>query len=69
MYITIMRSAYDPLVDQVFPHAYRYESGTMVPGEMPGLGVDYDEKLAAGYPYRPAHLPVNRKEDGTLWNW
>ncbi len=60
---------HDPLVDQVFPHAYQYQSGTMVPGEMPGLGVDYDEKLAAQYPYRPAYLPVNRKEDGTLWNW
>ncbi|MCY3816378.1 MAG: bifunctional D-altronate/D-mannonate dehydratase, partial [Gammaproteobacteria bacterium] len=39
------------------------------PGETPGHGVDIDEKLAAEFPYRPASLPVNRLEDGTLWNW
>ena len=39
------------------------------PGEAPGHGVDIDETLAARYPYRPAYLPVNRLEDGTLWHW
>jgi len=31
--------------------------------------VDIDEALAARYPYKPSALPVNRLEDGTLWNW
>ena len=55
--------------DAVFPRAWRFEDGYLHPGEAPGHGVDIDEKLAAKYPYRPASLPVNRLEDGTLWNW
>jgi mannonate dehydratase len=41
----------------------------MHPGDRPGLGIEFDEKLAAKYPYDPAYLPVARLEDGTLWNW
>ena len=55
--------------DAVFPHAYSFANGDLHPGEAPGIGVDIDETLAARYPYRPAQLPVNRLEDGTLFNW
>lgn len=55
--------------DAVFPHAYTFSNGMLHPGEAPGHGVDIDEKLAAKYPYKPACLPVNRLEDGTLYNW
>lgn len=55
--------------DAVFPHAYTFSKGELHPGEAPGHGVDIDEALAAKYPYRPASLPVNRLEDGTLFNW
>ena len=55
--------------DEVFPHTYRFESGYLLPSEEPGLGVTIDEELAAKYPYRPASLPVNRLEDGTMHNW
>jgi mannonate dehydratase len=55
--------------DAVFPHAYGFDNGYMQPGDAPGHGVDIDEKLAARYPYRPAALPVNRLEDGSMWNW
>ncbi len=58
-----------PETDKVFPHAYTFERGTMHPGDAPGLGVDIDEAEAARYPYRRAFLPVNRLEDGTLFNW
>ena len=54
---------------EVFPHAYRFDDGYFTPGETQGHGVDIDEKLAAKYPYKRAMLPVNRLEDGTLWNW
>jgi mannonate dehydratase len=53
----------------VFPHAYTYADGMMYPGEVPGHGVDINEALAAKYPYERAYLPVNRKLDGTLWDW
>lgn len=58
-----------PETDAVFPHAYYFENGYLHPGEVPGHGVDIDEALAARYPYRRASLPVNRLEDGTMWNW
>jgi mannonate dehydratase len=55
--------------DAVFPHVYTFRSGMMHPGDQPGLGVDIDETLAARYEYKRAFLPVNRLEDGTLFNW
>jgi mannonate dehydratase len=55
--------------DEVFPHTYRFDDGYLHPSEEPGLGVDVDEELAALYPYRPAALPVNRLEDGTMHSW
>ncbi|WP_127502731.1 D-mannonate dehydratase ManD [Actinoplanes solisilvae] len=55
--------------DRVFPHGYHFADGLLHPSEEPGLGVDIDEELAARYPYRPASLPVNRLEDGTLHSW
>lgn len=57
------------LVDEVFPHAYRFDDGYFTPGEVAGHGVEIDEKLAAKYPYARACLPINRLQDGTLWNW
>lgn len=55
--------------DAVFPHAYRFADGDLHPGEAVGHGVEIDEALAAQFPYRPASLPVNRLEDGTMHNW
>lgn len=55
--------------DEVFPHAYSFDKGFMYPGDTPGHGVDIDEELAAKYPYQRAYLPVNRLQDGTMWNW
>jgi mannonate dehydratase len=55
--------------DEVFPHAYTFKDGHFDPGDAPGHGVDIDEKLGAKFPYQRAYLPVNRKLDGTLWNW
>ncbi len=55
--------------DAVFPHHYSFADGYMHPGDAPGLGVDLDEKLAAKFPYERAYLPVNRKLDGTLFDW
>ena len=55
--------------DEVFPHAYSFNAGFLYPGDRPGLGVDYDEELAAKFPYERAYLPVNRKLDGTMFNW
>jgi mannonate dehydratase len=58
-----------PETDRVFPHAYRFANGSLDPGDLPGLGVDIDEALAAQFPYQRAYLPINRKLDGTLHSW
>jgi mannonate dehydratase len=55
--------------DAVFPHHYGFDAGFMHPGEAAGLGVDIDEAAAAKFPYRRAYLPVNRLEDGSMFNW
>ena len=55
--------------DRVFPHAYRLADGMLHPGDEPGLGVDIDRELAAGFPYEAAFLPVNRRVDGTVHSW
>ncbi|MGA9980125.1 MAG: D-mannonate dehydratase ManD [Candidatus Sulfotelmatobacter sp.] len=60
---------HSPQTDEVFPHAYFFKDGCLHPGDAPGLGVEYDEKVAGQYPYERAYLPVNRKLDGTMFNW
>ena len=55
--------------DEVFSHAYYFKDGYLHPGDVPGLGVDFNEELAKRFPYKRAYLPVNRKLDGTMFNW
>jgi len=57
------------MVHEVFSINYRYDDGYMFIDDSPGIGVDIDEKKAAGYPYEMASLPVNRKTDGTIFYW
>jgi mannonate dehydratase len=58
-----------PEADDVFPHTYAFSEGYLRPGDGPGLGVDFNEKLAEKFPYERAYLPINRKLDGTMFNW
>jgi mannonate dehydratase len=58
-----------PETDAVFPHAYTFADGMMHPGNAPGLGVEIDEVLAGKHEYKRAFLPINRLEDGTIFNW
>ncbi|MEO7007426.1 MAG: D-mannonate dehydratase ManD [Terrimesophilobacter sp.] len=54
----------------VFRTSYTFEGGLLNPGENPGLGVEYDEVLAAKFEYAPAYLPVNRlRIDGSMHDW
>ena len=55
--------------DDVFRSSVRFEGGLLVPGEGPGLGVDYDDEVAAGHPYAAAYLPINRLSDGSMHDW
>ena len=57
------------IVNEVFRVNYRFEDGFLTIDDTPGLGVDIDEIAAAKFPYAMARLPVNRKTDGTMFNW
>jgi mannonate dehydratase len=57
------------IVSEVFSTNYRLEDGYLKIDESPGIGVDIDEKAAKKFPYAMARLPVNRKTDGTMFNW
>ena len=48
--------------DAVFPHAYRFESGMMYPGDGPGLGVDY-RRSAGGTVSLRARVPAGQPDD------
>ncbi|MEN2739866.1 D-mannonate dehydratase ManD [Microbacterium sp. X-17] len=54
---------------EVFRPTYTFEDGMLIPGETPGLGVDYDDLVADSFPYQPAYLPVNRLLDGSMHDW
>ncbi|MFF2112103.1 D-mannonate dehydratase ManD [Rhodococcus koreensis] len=60
---------YDPLVSEVFPHAWSFADGHLTPGDAPGVGVTMNEELAAKYPYEQAYLPVARRRDGSMTDW
>jgi mannonate dehydratase len=57
------------IVNEVFRTNYRFMDGYLEIDDTPGIGVDIDEKAAARFPYEMARLPVNRKTDGTMFNW
>ncbi len=57
------------IVNEVFKVNYRLEEGFLIIDDSPGIGVDIDEEAASKFPYITARLPVNRKTDGTVFNW
>ena len=55
--------------NEVFRQSMTFKDGYLHPGETPGLGVEFDESIAAQFPYQPAYLPVSRLHDGTIHDW
>ncbi|WP_319520445.1 D-mannonate dehydratase ManD [uncultured Martelella sp.] len=62
-------SGYPDEALEVFSGTWTMREGHLYPGQGPGHGVEFNEELAARYPYERSYLPVNRLEDGTLWHW
>lgn len=58
-----------PEMNSVFKFDVKFDDGLLYLTDAPGLGVDFDEQEAAKYPYKRSYLPVNRLEDGTMWDW
>ncbi len=57
------------IVSEVFKTNYKLDEGFLTIDDSPGIGVDIDEKAASRFPYVMARLPINRKTDGTMFNW
>jgi len=55
--------------NEVFIQSFSFEDGYLHPGDLPGLGVSYDDQIAAKFPYQSAYLPANRLQDGTVHDW
>jgi mannonate dehydratase len=60
---------HNELTDEVFPHGYHFKDGFMYLTDAPGLGVDFNEELAAKYEYTQANLLVNRLSVGRMFHW
>ncbi|MEU0466269.1 D-mannonate dehydratase ManD [Amycolatopsis sp. NPDC006131] len=58
-----------PETGEVFRSGVTFADGMLHPSEQPGLGVEYDEKAAAKFPYQPRYLPVARRLDGSVHDW
>ena len=60
-----------PRPHEVFRPSYSFEDGMLLPGEEPGLGVEYDDERRGGLPLRgrvPAGEPAPRRVDARLVN-
>lgn len=53
-------------IHEVITGACEMRDGYAYPNEVPGLGLDINEELAAQYPYKPAWMPLVRRADGTV---
>lgn len=60
---------HEEIVSEVFRTNFSFRDGSLEIDDSPGIGVDIDEEAAARFPYKMARLPVNRKPDGTMFNW
>ncbi|MCM4076403.1 D-mannonate dehydratase ManD [Paractinoplanes hotanensis] len=54
---------------EVFRGMPRLENGMLYPSDEPGLGIEYDDDVAARFPYDPKYLPVARRLDGSVHDW
>ncbi len=62
-------SGYQVPTMEVFQPAFSFADGMLVPGEVPGLGVTFDDAAAAHFPYKQSYLPVNQLRDGSVHDW
>ncbi|MEM8789674.1 MAG: D-mannonate dehydratase ManD [Pseudomonadota bacterium] len=58
-----------PECDALFPSQHVLRDGMMQVSDAPGLGIDFDEREAERYAYKPGSHPVVRLEDGTMWDY
>ena len=55
--------------NDLFPTQVELEGSTLIVPEVPGLGVDFDEKLAGSQKFKYWEAPHLRRRDGSYTNW
>lgn len=60
---------YPSLVSEVFHSTVTFADGYLNVSDEPGLGVTYNDKAAARFPYNPKYLPIARRLDGSVHDW
>jgi mannonate dehydratase len=63
------RTGHREPANEVFTSSYTFHDGYMHPGDAPGIGVEFNEEAAAGFPFDPKYLPINRRLDGSVHDW
>ena len=53
----------------LFKHLPVAEDGYLLLPDRPGLGLEFDEEVAAAHPYRPSERTRLRRLDGSVQNW
>ena len=57
------------VMEDVFPVQLPYESGCILPPELPGLGIEFNDEAAEHYEFKWLGGPILRREDGSFTNW
>ena len=68
----VQEQAYPPGIDtDIFPvQAFELRAGSLVPGDAPGLGLEFDREAAVARRFDgSARLPLLRRDDGSFTNW
>jgi L-alanine-DL-glutamate epimerase-like enolase superfamily enzyme len=57
------------VLTDVIPVQPEWENGYLLPPTRPGLGIEFDRKVAEKHPFQMAELPHLHRQDGSLTNW
>ena len=57
------------VLNDVVPNQPVWEDGYILAPTAPGLGIEFDRKAAAAYPFQMTELPHLHREDGGFTNW
>ena len=57
------------LLPDIVPVQPVWEDGSLLPTDLPGLGIEFDREAARKRPFRMQELPHLRRLDGSVTNW
>jgi galactonate dehydratase len=57
------------VLSELFPSQIPFKDGTMLPTDVPGLGIAFDESAVSKYPVTQGDGPRLHRADGSFTNW